>query len=530
MAQLTRLYHLMRADFFERSRRYSFVITLGLVVVLAYFYLPPAGVPSIGLWLGNHRGVYNSAWVGGSVAVLCSMLLSLPAFYLVKNAIERDERTRVGQILATTPMSKPLYTLGKAFSNFIFLAVMVGVIIAAGAAMQLLRGEEHHLDLWALLSPILFCALPAMAVIAALAILFESIGWLRGTLGNALYFVLWLGILIVSAPGAVQSAVAPDPWGIGVLASAMKRDAAAAFPDYTGSFGLGGGLATGPVQTFVWEGMHWTAGILLGRMLWLGAAIGLGLLAALFFRRFDPAATKIRRTRATVEARPAEPGEAVGEQPALPAGAASLSPMTAGFRPRRGALLLAELRILLKETPWWWTLVALGLVLAAVAVPADAVRWMLVAVWLWPLALWSSLGCREARHHTHQLLFSTPHLLGRQLPALWLAGVVVALVTGSGVAVRLALAEDWAHLAAWGTAALFIPSLALALGTWSSGNKLFEVVYMVWWYVGPVNRTPTLDFTGLSGPVSTGALAIYGVGAIVLLTLAALGRRRQARG
>ena len=59
--------------------------------------------------------------------MLCSALLSLPAFYLVKNAIERDKQTGVGQIIATTPLSKPLYTLGKAFSNFVFLALMVAV-------------------------------------------------------------------------------------------------------------------------------------------------------------------------------------------------------------------------------------------------------------------------------------------------------------------------------------------------------------------------------------------------------------------
>jgi hypothetical protein len=145
------------------------------------------------------------------------------------------------------------------------------------------------------------------------------------------------------------------------------------------------------------------------------------------------------------------------------------------------------------------------------------------------LALWSSLGCREARHHTHQLVFSTPHLLGRQLPALWLAGVVVTLVTGSGVAIRLALAEDWMHLVAWGTAALFIPSLALALGVWSSSNKLFEVVYTVLWYVGPVNQTPSLDFMGTGAQVSLGVLSIYWIGTVVLLGLAVLGRRRQAR-
>src|SRR5512136_3419345 len=115
------LYHLMRADLFERARRYSFLITLGFVIFAAYLYVPPKEADYLTLGLGNYRGVYNSAWVGGAVAVLSSAVLSLPAFYLVKNAIERDEQTRMGQIIATTPLSKPMFTLGKALSNFTFL-------------------------------------------------------------------------------------------------------------------------------------------------------------------------------------------------------------------------------------------------------------------------------------------------------------------------------------------------------------------------------------------------------------------------
>lgn len=90
------VFHLMPADFLERSRRYSFLITLGLTIFVVYLYVPPSSANYLTLGLGNYRGVYNSAWVGGAVAVLCSALLSLPAFYLVKNAIERDEQTRVG--------------------------------------------------------------------------------------------------------------------------------------------------------------------------------------------------------------------------------------------------------------------------------------------------------------------------------------------------------------------------------------------------------------------------------------------------
>jgi len=405
----------MRADLFERARRYSFLITLGFVVFAAYLYIPPQEADYLTLGLGKYRGMYNSAWVGSAVAVLSSSLLSLPAFYLVKNAVERDERTRVGQIIATTPLSKPLYTLGKAFSNFVFLAVMVGVIALAAAGMQLIRGESFRLDLWALPSPFVFCVLPAMAMIAAIAILFETIAWLRGTLGNVVYFFLWLGVLIATAESIPTdphriAAPANDVWGNLVILSSMMRDTAATFPNYTGSVAIGAITLPAPLQTFPWEGIHWTSEIILGRLLWFGAAIGLSLIAASFFRRFDPAPLAPRgkpaRARAAVMPQPVEPES---EETVAPGAPIQLSPLTSRLRSRRISLLLAELHTMLKGTYWWWFIVALGLILAGLLVPTDIARQVLPVTWLWPLALWSSMGCREVRYGAGQLVFSAPH-------------------------------------------------------------------------------------------------------------------------
>ena len=89
------------------------------------------------------------------------------------------------------------------------------------------------------------------------------------------------------------------------------------------------------------------------------------------------------------------------------------------------------------------------------------------------------MGTREERQRTGLLLFSTAHPLRRELPACWLAGVIVAALTGSGSALRFAFVRDGSGLAAWAVGALFIPTLALALGVWTGGSKLFGVVYML---------------------------------------------------
>jgi hypothetical protein len=117
----------------------------------------------------------------------------------------------------------------------------------------------------------------------------------------------------------------------------------------------------------------------------------------------------------------------------------------------------------------------------------------------------------------------SPRALYRQLPALWTAGVLVTLLAGGGVGIRLLLSSDWPALAAWATAALFIPSLALALGIWSGSSKFFEGLYTVWWYMGPLHHTPGLDFIGVT-PQSTSTLA-YLLATGALLAASYLGRR-----
>ena len=55
----------------------------------------------------------------------------------------------------------------------------------------------------------------------------------------------------------------------------------------------------------------------------------------------------------------------------------------------------------------------------------------------------------------------------------------------------------------WFSGALFIPSLALALGIWSKGQKLFEVLYISLWYMA-LNKVYAADYLGASGDGNIG--------------------------
>src|SRR5512142_11671 len=146
------IYHLARADFLERLRRYSFLVMLGLVILLGY----QTAIGNVRLQLGQYRGEFNSAWIAGMMSIIITFFLGWFGFYLVKGSVARDRETGVGQIMATTPMSRPAYMLGKWISNFAVLMAMVVILMVFGLVIQILNHESTQINLGTYLSPFLF--------------------------------------------------------------------------------------------------------------------------------------------------------------------------------------------------------------------------------------------------------------------------------------------------------------------------------------------------------------------------------------
>jgi len=535
---------IVRADLLERTRSTRFLAMLGLMVAVTYLFVPAAGASYITIDLGGYRGVYNSAWIGASVALLVASYLGLITFFVVKGSVNRDRDTGAGEIIAATPVGNSTYVLGKWLSNLAVLATITAVIVIASGALQLIRGEDRSIELWPLIAPFLVIVLPTMAFVAAMALLFETIAALRGGLGNILFFVVWI---IIFFPLAIGGSFIIEGMEDGALAAGL--------PGYDGGSNcclifesnamevLGRELGT--QGTFVWEGMEWTATNLLLHLAVIGVSLLLVLLAARTFDRFASAggapgraARLIARTRRLIPtpwrrgdqfddtAEGVESGEEF-----LAAGDVTLTPVrNISSRQQFTRMLSAELRLALQGLQWWWYVVAAGLIVLGFVLPLeDGQRWVLPFAWVWPLLIWSGMGVRETEHHTDQLVFSVSRPLRRQLPVTWLAGLVVALLAGSGVLLRVLLAADGDAVLTWTTGALFIPSLALALGTLSGNSRTFQIAYLMLWYAGPMQGIQRFDFMGLDSKesVADGLPMVFITAAVVLLALATVGRRRQ---
>src|SRR6185295_2787908 len=503
-----------------------FLVTLAATVWLGYL----VGTGKLGIWVGGTRGVFNSAWIGTTMAMVINTFLSLAGFYVVKGSVDRDRQTGVGQILATTPISKPLYTLGKAASNFAVLAAMVAVLAAAAVVIQLTVAEDSHLRLGTLLLPFVLLALPMMALVAAAAVVFETVPFLRRGFGNVVWFFAWTGLMVIGIPDQAGRRDSQDAFGLGPVFRSMMAAYRDAFGKEPKGFILGGIEHSTKTGRFVWEGMDWTAATLAGRLAWTLGALAVALLAALFFDRFDPSRGRSGQRKAAKGTNGAAIETAQSAPAAVPH--ASLTPLAAGAaRFRFVAILIAELKLALKGTRWWWWAGALGTFIATLAAPLPAVKEIaLPLAWIWPILIWSPLGTRESRFDTGGLLFSAPRPLLRQLPATWAAGVALAMLTGSGAAIHFLAKGDFAALGAWLVGALFIPTFALALGVWSGTSKLFEILYLMVWYIGPMNHVPVMDYLGSTqAGLAQGMPLVYLALTALLAAAAVAGRRRQLR-
>jgi hypothetical protein len=318
-----------------------------------------------------------------------------------------------------------------------------------------------------------------------------------------------------------------DFYGMSRVINDMQHAIKIHDPDYSGSLSIGADIGFHDPLIFEWAGMRWTPNLILERLSWLLLASGLATVAALPFDRFDPAKRRVRRRKLRKRATQ-DKNVALSEWPTSIVPITTLTPLpNRRARGRIFAVLLAELRLMLRGQPWWWYGIALGLVIANAVTPPDVATILLAFAWLWPILIWSKMGARERRHFTHELVFSVAHPVRRQLSATWLSGVTVALLMVSGGLLNAITTNAHTHIALMAAGICFVPSLALALGVWSHSPRLFEVVYLMLWYIA-FNGVSALDFMGISSAViPPRSVYIYSGLAFILFIAAIFGRHQE---
>ncbi len=370
-----RISAIVRTDLRIRSRRMSTLVSFLAICFLAYLWVPDPKSGMALMVVEGQRAFYNSEAMALATALLGSLCFGLFGYYLVSHSLTLDARTRCGFVIASTPVRNGEYLLAKLLGNVCFLMLLAVGYMASSMAMQLVRGATPiepriYLVQYGLL-------LPAMIFfISAVAILFESLPFLSGKLGDVVYFFFWGSLLIVPVIVSLTGAA-------GTLASYFDiTGMALALQQLTAQTGstevsIGATRFDPAAGVFIFENMTLPPGWLAGRLVSLFAWVPVFLLAVAAFHRFDPA----RRTGAAKAQRRGylQPLNRL-VRPLVGAVVRVARSNTKGSRPSflRAATTDASLTLLLNPVV---TVVLAGLAVVAAVIPVSAYSWLLPLVY-----------------------------------------------------------------------------------------------------------------------------------------------------
>lgn len=505
------------ADFRQRSREKSFLVSILLLCVLTMFAFPVTDTNYQTLEISGYRGIYDSAWMGATLAMLEVIFLPIMCFYLVKNAVEKDRLSQVDSLLAYTQMTKLQYIIGKWLANFSLLVCISLVMVVISISVQFWIGESYNVNPFDYLLPQLIFVWPTLAIIAAMAILFESFKWLRGGLGNVAYFFLWVSLMANSIEGVS---------GIGAVMEQMDADVLAIDPTALDSSSLGISVGTGeeipPLKTFEWRGIDY-------QLDWLYSVLGMSLICLMLLVIAVALFDRFSKSRSL--------NNNLNENNILFNILSKLSlltlPLTKIFELTSfSRMIRQEFLLLFKGWSPYFYLLFFGLVAAQLSFGVDTIRQMLLpASFLVCVLCLSPMGQREIKENAHQLIFYCPSPIKMQLPASLVAATLLLILATSGALIKFLLAGEWLSIGLLLLGCFFVSTFALLCGSLSRTSRTFEIMFTVLWYIGPLQRNPNLDFIGINpeANIEVGSPVYFAITALMFILLSLWSKKKQLR-
>jgi hypothetical protein len=507
-----------------RLRSFATLAALLGFLAAAFLWLPdPSGKAASLAWQtadGRHVApLYTSGYVGLAITMLCSTLLTLFGFYLVAGSVRRDRQSGVGAILAATPLSKSAYLCGKFFAHTAYFFVAAALAVPAGL-VTLARWGEGPFRPGDYLSVFILTLVPALLFTASVSVLFDSTRGLSGRGGLVVWFLVFV-LVVIALPMAGIESDGPnrtklprfDPAGIATLEVLIRQS-------LPGVQHISSGLTIDdkPMERVPWAGIPIRADFVASRAAQILDVVPPLLLAVLLFDRFDPARSR-RRAPREVTRRTAEEVPARADTPTLSLPPASPHPTTL-------AAVIAEARLIWDTGSLLKWPFAVAALLAAV-LPSDGMRMGAAAFLLLAISLVSEVAAREELSGTRALVFSQPGVPAS--PLFWKAASCALFLElfGLPAALRLA-ASSPARGLAFAAGLLFLALASAALGTLTSGGKLFSAVFLVLWYVA-LSGLPAADFTGALSQAPAPIVSFVFLAVGLALYAAAFARERFAR-
>jgi hypothetical protein len=483
-------YPIIKGDYLQRTRSYSFLITIALSVYFAYFFIPPPGASYTTVSIGSYVGNANAPWIGHVTAVMTSLFLSLIGFFLINNSVKKDIETEVGMIVAATSITNFGYLLSKTLSNFLVLLSIMAIVFLMSIGLFFFRGEGYTFDLMSFVLPYLFITVPSLFFVSAVAIVAEVFVGRRSMIQYILFFTLFNFILAnVSIAPDTDPVQWRDPFGLKAVTMDMHNFVKEHHDPSAGKPVIGFVFSDKNVSIpFTYENIKWKASFVVSRVAWIAISLALVYLASMFFHRFD------LKERASRKSKKEKNEPSVISDSAQSIRVSMLPALLSAHG--IGPFIKTELRLLYRKGSYWFWIVNAGGMAALLFAPITvAHQFILPALWFLQVTRLSDLSAKEKMNGLHHFTYASFQPLRRLLSSQIIAGVILLVLLAAPLIVRLMLNGDIISVLSISAGAVFIVASAVCLGILTGGKKLFEILFFLLAYCN-MNRIPFTDYFG----------------------------------
>lgn len=511
---------LVKAEVLLRMRRLSTLVVTLSVIAISWAMVPTPESDMTLISIKDARVYLTSNTLAFGTATLAAILFGLGSFYLARGRVSEDVRSGTGSVIAASQIGNGVFIFSRWLGGVTYMLALVATLMVTTMLLHALRGHGPieitvYLQIYGLiLVPMVFFGV-------SFAILFDSIPFLMGKLGDVLFFILWMFQLgLMAAFDEDKTGFSPllliDFSGLGASIMTMKTIVG------TSSISVGLSDYNKALPAVLLPQIVWPTQIILMRF---GAALlaVLPLLPAIkLFHRYSPDRIKVstaakRRSPLTILNGWLRPFSRV------------VKPLfiLAAKLPGISGQVIADVALTFVTSPLAIVLFIAG-VIASFAVDSAALPGLMIASVVYWGILISDISTRDYAATAEDITGTVHGGKTQRFLRQWLATNVLGFLFMGAIAYRWS-AEDPQRALAAISGIVFLSTLASAFGRFSRTPRTFIALFLFAMYIALNDkRLAIIDMVGFNGVADFSSMTTQMMIAAAAMVAAYFYNRQQA--
>lgn len=455
------IYQVLKADFLERTRRFSFLAICAITMFLTFLSVPNIKAPFVSICLEPDifRQGSNSSWISITIALCGGILFPMIGLSFVKNNISMDRNTGLLSIMPSGNMSKANYVIGKYLSSLFLLTVMWGLTVIGAAIMLPVQFPNQPLSFYDFISPFIG-TYPGIVFASALAVFLESVSVISRKISNAAgVTVLFVMFLINYSTSDYNYPLlrifdySNYRWNMESVNSSVVPIIGREVQE-TGILVPGGMFADSRgVQELFFHGMKWSSQYFADKILLVLFCLVLVAMAIIFLDQTE------QRRKITFK---------------------KSQKKIYSARAYYTNTFVTDFKMLYSGLPKLWYILIVGLWIISIFAPLKYVQgylWIVMLVFC--VVVFSQIGCREYEHNLAEYFMTIKSAPVKSLFYSCTGGMITSLVLSAPIIIKCLIIQNYAGSLGYIAFSLFIPALACFSGEYTKSKRAFETVYLL---------------------------------------------------